>query len=90
LPLYGVALIDNGGQSGAHQAGPAMIHKIFTLITPGLREKLVERDDLLLVYSLYSQIEQQILGMLLGLNRLYLPPSVQVVGTSHCHDDHCA
>lgn len=37
------------------------------------REMLVERDDLLLLYQVYCQIEQHLLGILLGLNQLYLP-----------------
>lgn len=36
-------------------------------------EMLAARDDLLLLYSDFVQIERQILGALLGLNRIYLP-----------------
>jgi hypothetical protein len=36
-------------------------------------DMLVERDDLLTLYDLICQVERQVLGALLGLNRLYLP-----------------
>ncbi len=36
-------------------------------------EMLAARDDLLLLYHLFVKVEQQIIGALLGLNRIYLP-----------------
>ncbi len=36
-------------------------------------EMLAARDDVLLLYHLFVEVEQHILGALLGLNRLYLP-----------------
>jgi hypothetical protein len=36
-------------------------------------EMLAARDDLLLLYDIFVRVERQILGALLGLNRLYLP-----------------
>jgi hypothetical protein len=36
-------------------------------------EMLASRDDRLLLYDIFVRIGQQILGALLGLNRLYLP-----------------
>jgi hypothetical protein len=36
-------------------------------------EMLAARDDRLLLYDIFVRIERQILGALLGLNRLYMP-----------------
>lgn len=36
-------------------------------------DMLVARDDLLLLYTLFTRIGRELLGALLGLNRLYLP-----------------
>ena len=36
-------------------------------------EMLAARDDLLILYDIFVQVEQQILCVLLGLNRIYLP-----------------
>ena len=37
------------------------------------KDMLVARDDLLLLYDIFVQIERQIIAALLGLNRIYLP-----------------
>jgi hypothetical protein len=36
-------------------------------------DMLVARDDLLLLYDIFVQVERQIIAALLGLNRIYLP-----------------
>ena len=36
-------------------------------------DMLAARDDLLLLYDIFCRVERQILGALLGLNRIYLP-----------------
>jgi hypothetical protein len=77
LPLHGQALIESWQAKIAHyppELAGAVIHQnlCFNEAWSG-RQALVERDDLLLLYNLYCQIEQQILTLLFGLNRIYLP-----------------
>lgn len=77
LPLYGLELIESWQNRVAAYPAPlarAMVdrHLQFQL-TWADQERLAERDDLLFLYDLYCQLEQQIIGLLLGLNRLYLP-----------------
>jgi hypothetical protein len=76
LPLHGSALVEAWQARTAHY--PAELARATVkrnLQFNGywsIREVLVERDDLLLLYDLYCQVERQLLGILFGLNRLYL------------------
>jgi hypothetical protein len=36
-------------------------------------EMLAARDDIIILYDIFSRVERQILSVLLGLNRIYLP-----------------
>jgi hypothetical protein len=52
----------------------AMLHE--NLVFQGFgyaEEMLAARDDVLLLYDIFCQVERQILSVLLGLNRIYLP-----------------
>jgi hypothetical protein len=77
LPLYGDALV-KGWQA---QMAPYPAELAQAVVKQNLRfngswsirDVLVERDDLLLLYDLYCQVERQLLGILFGLNRCYLP-----------------
>lgn len=77
LPLHGDALIE----SWQARLAPYPLQLAQAVVQQNLRfngswttrETLVERDDLLPLYDLYCQVQRQILGILLGLNRLYLP-----------------
>jgi hypothetical protein len=77
LPLYGQALVESWQAKIAHyppELAEAVIRQ--NLCFNGAwsnRRALVERDDLLLLYNLYCEIEQQIMTLLFGLNRVYMP-----------------
>lgn len=52
----------------------AMLHENLNFEGFGYAEEmLAARDDLLRLYDIFCQVERQILGALLGLNRIYLP-----------------
>lgn len=73
-PAHGSALIKRWEQRAAgypRELSHAMVlaHCEFNLSSA---EVLAERDDLLMFYDLICKAQRQILGMLLGLNRLYL------------------
>jgi hypothetical protein len=77
LPFHGAPLIEAWRVRAASyppQLAQAMIRQNLQFNGSWAnRETLVERDDLLPLYDLYCQMERQILGILFGLNRLYLP-----------------
>jgi hypothetical protein len=76
LPLHGASLIEAWQLRAASyppQLAQAMIRQNLQFNGSwATRETLIERDDLLPLYDLYCQVERQILGILFGLNRLYL------------------
>lgn len=77
LPLYGASLVKTWQARVA--AYPAELAR--AVVQQNIqfngrwssRESLVERDELLLLYDLYCQVERQLLTILFGLNRLYSP-----------------
>ena len=77
LPLHGTALVRTWQARAAvypNDLARAMVSQHLTFNgTWTMREMLAARDDLLLLYDLYCQTERQIVSILLGLNRLYLP-----------------
>jgi hypothetical protein len=77
LPLHGAGLVESWqARSAVYPAELAQAVVQRNLQFNGRwssRESLVERDELLLLYDLYCQVERQLLSILFGLNRLYLP-----------------
>lgn len=76
-PIYGAALT-NGWREQAthypHELALAMLRENLDFDGFGYAEAmLAARDDLIMLFDIFVRIERQILGALLGLNKLYLP-----------------
>jgi hypothetical protein len=77
LPIKGLDLIEHWCAKAIHYP-PELTH---VMLHRNLRfdgfwyaeDMLAARDDRLLLYHSFVRVEQQIIGALLGLNRLYLP-----------------
>ncbi|HLK60290.1 MAG TPA: hypothetical protein VKU00_27250 [Chthonomonadaceae bacterium] len=75
LPLYGEEIIARWKAKAADYPEAlqmAMVQKHLFFYPPWVPERMaLERDDLLFLYDIFVQAEKNILGILLGLNRLY-------------------
>ena len=77
IPLYGSEFIEQWREKAAKypdELARAMV-KIHLRFRPKweIRTRIVERDDLLPRYEYFTRAEKNILGVLLGLNRVYHP-----------------
>ncbi len=77
IPLVGTELVESW-RSKANLYSMGLVHAMLreNLVFQGFgyaEEMLAARDDVLMLYDIFCQIERQILGVLLGLNRMYLP-----------------
>ncbi len=77
IPLVGADLVDRWRARAANYPTPlahAMLRENLVFKGFGYAEDmLAARDDQLLLYDIFCQVERQVLGALLGLNRIYLP-----------------
>jgi len=77
IPLIGVDLVERW-RSKANNYSRELTHAMLreNLVFQGFgyaEEMLAARDDVLLLYDIFCQVERQILRVLLGLNHIYLP-----------------
>lgn len=77
VPLIGADLVERWRDRAANYPDGlvhAMLHENLAFHGFGYAEEmLAARNDVLMLYSIFCDIEHQILGALLGLNHLYLP-----------------
>jgi len=77
IPLVGTDLVELWRSKAAAyptELTHAMLRKNLVFRGFGYAEEmLAARNDVLLLYDIFCQVEQQILSALLGLNRIYLP-----------------
>ena len=77
VPLMGHDLVAQWREKAAHYPDGLVV----TMLEAHLpfrgfwyaEEMLAARDDVLALYDIFIRVEQQVLGALLGLNRLYMP-----------------
>ncbi|HEX6383329.1 MAG TPA: hypothetical protein VF177_01545, partial [Anaerolineae bacterium] len=78
IPLFGVEQVGRWREKAAgysDKLARAMVTEYLDPAELGIwyaRHMLVARDDLLMLYDIFCQLERRILGALLGLNRIYM------------------
>ena len=81
IPLYGSEFIEQWREKAAKypdELARAMVKSHLQFLPKWkMRMRIVERDDLFARYDLFTRAENNILGILLGLNRVYHPVTFQ-------------